>query len=43
MIDENGKMNQNALKIRITENYLDTLGRIYNEVKIVSLPSGNSS
>ena len=43
MIDENGKMNQNALKIRITENYLDTLGRIYKEVKIVSLPSGNSS
>ena len=43
MIDENGRMNQNALKIRITEQYLDTLGRIYSEAKIVGLPPSNGS
>lgn len=38
MIDENGKVNENALKIRITDNYIDTLSQIYKEVKIVGLP-----
>ena len=41
MIDDNGNINQNALKIRITENYLDTLSKIYKEVKIVGLPSNS--
>ena len=43
MIDENGNVNQNALKLRITDNYLETLSRIYSEVKIVGLPESNSS
>lgn len=43
MIDENGRMNQNALKIRITDNYLETLTKIYSEVKIVGLPSNSGS
>jgi len=43
MIDENGVMNQNALKISITQKYLDTLSRIYAEVKIVGLPSDANS
>ena len=43
MIDENGNINQNALKIRITENYLDTISNIYKEVKIVGLPESNGS
>ena len=40
MIDENGNVNQNALKLRITDNYLETLSRIYSEVKIVGLHQG---
>ena len=43
MIDENGNINQNALRIRITENYLDTISKIYKEVKIVGLPSGTGA
>ena len=43
MIDDNGNINQNALKIRITENYLDTLSKIYKEVKIVGLPSSSGA
>ena len=43
MIDDNGNINQNALKIRITENYLDTLSKIYKEVKIVGLPSSSGT
>ena len=41
MIDSNGNINTNALKIRITENYLDTVSKIYKEVKIVGLPSSS--
>ena len=40
MIDADGKINQNALKIRITDNYLEALSRIYNEVKVLGLPGG---
>lgn len=43
MIDENGNVNQNALKLRITDNYLETLSRIYSEVKIVGLPEPSAS
>ena len=47
MINEEGKVNQNALRILITDKYLDTLSKIYKEVKIVGLPgsaaSGSSS
>lgn len=39
MVDEKGRVNQNALKMRITDNYLDALTKIYKEVKIVGLPS----
>jgi len=40
MIDEDGQVNQNALKIRITDNYLEALGKIYSEVKVLGLPGG---
>ena len=43
MIDDKGNINQNALKIRITDNYLETLSKIYKEVKIVGLPSGSGA
>ena len=45
MVDETGHVNQNALKMRITDNYLQTLNKIFKEVKIVGLPSskGGSS
>lgn len=43
MIDENGEVNSNALKVRITEQYLDTLSKIYKEVKLVGLPAGSGS
>ena len=43
MIDANGNINTNALKIRITENYLDTVSKIYKEVKIVGLPSSSGA
>ena len=43
MVDENGRMNQNALKIRITDVYLETLAKIYSEVKIVGLPSNSGN
>lgn len=39
MIDSKGQVNSNALKIRITEDYLHALSKIYKEVKIVGLPS----
>lgn len=41
MIDEHGKVNQNALQMKITDNYLDTISRVYKEVKIVGLPSSS--
>jgi hypothetical protein len=40
MVDEFGQVNSNALKVRITESYLDALSKIYGEVKIVGLPGG---
>lgn len=43
MVDENGQVNSNALKVRITEQYLDTLSKIYKEVKLVGLPAGGGS
>ena len=39
MLDADGKPNQNALKIRITDAYLDALSKIYEQVKIVGIPS----
>jgi len=42
MIDAQGNVNSNALKVRITESYLDALSKIYGEVKIVGLPGGQS-
>ena len=42
-MDENGNVNQNALKLRITDNYLETLSRIYSEVKIVGLPEPSAN
>ena len=39
MVDEKGVVNSNALKVRITDNYLDALRKIYHEVKIVGLPT----
>ena len=43
MLDVSGQVNSNALKVRITEQYLETLSKIYKEVKLVGLPSGSSS
>jgi len=43
MLDVNGKPNQNALKIRITDAYLDTLSQIYDKVKIVGIPGGSQA
>lgn len=42
MIDEDGATNKNALKIRITDAYLEALKKIYKEVKIVGLPCGGN-
>ena len=39
MVDESGKMNVNALRIRITDSYVETLSRIYDEVKLVGIPA----
>jgi len=38
MIDDDGATNKNALKIRITDAYLEALKKIYKEVRIVGLP-----
>ena len=38
MIDDEGKTNKNALKIRITDAYLEALKKIYSQVQIVGLP-----
>lgn len=42
MIDEQGEVQANALKLRITDQYLEALDKIYNEVKLVGLPQSGS-
>jgi len=41
-VDENGNVNRNALRLRLTDTYLDTLKKVYSEVKLVGLPSASS-
>ena len=43
MIDSEGHTNKNALKIRITDAYLEALKKIYGEVKIIGLPNSIES
>ena len=41
---EDGSVNKNALRLRLTDAYLDTLKKVYQEVKLVGLPrSGGGS
>ena len=41
ILDAKGKLNENALKLRLTEQYLVALGDIYKEAKIVGLPESS--
>ena len=36
-------MNRNALRLRLTDAYLDTLSKVYEEVKLVGLPRSGAS
>lgn len=38
LLNDRGVLNDNALKLRLTEQYLSTLGEVYKEAKIVGLP-----
>ena len=44
MLTQDGSVNKNALRLRLTDAYLDTLKKVYQEVKLVGLPrSGGGS
>lgn len=39
MLDDEGNVNEAAMKIRITDKYIEALSKIYSEAKLISLPS----
>lgn len=40
---EHGVMNEGALRLRLSQQYVAALGKIYGEAKIVAIPQGNGS
>jgi hypothetical protein len=42
---KNGKMNEGALRLRLSQQYVSALSKIYGEAKIIALPNtdGNST
>ena len=43
LISDDGRVNANAMKLRLTDTYLETLNRVYSEVKLVGLPKGGAA